>query len=161
CWPVNQLQRPFVRALVAVGGLLGGAYLLARLPNAIWFGCDFSEPMTILDDWTYQLLGLTVPILLYLLVSADRRTTNPFSRTQIRAILWAMALGVGPFGLLTGLGLLNGYWTPVVDLLVFASGIVPVTYLFVFYRGELLIIDRYLNRLVFTAFFLIFWGGVT
>jgi signal transduction histidine kinase len=160
-WPVNQLRYRFVRPLIGVTVLLSGAYLLNRIPQTFAAGCNFSEPLARLDSWTYQSLGLTLPMLLYLLYSADRRTDNPFSRTQIRAMLWAMGLGFGLFGLLMLLGGLNGYWTPAINLLVFASGIVPVTYLFVFYRGELLIIDRYLNRMVFTAFFLIFWGGVT
>ncbi len=161
-WPVNQLRRPAVRIIILVVGLIGLAHMLSVLPDSAWFGCyksvTISTIMESIADWSYSGLILGYLATVYLMISAYRQTDNAFSRLQIRTITWAMGLG---FGAPVLFYLAQIPWGPLGDLTQFISGIVPLTYLFVLYRGQLLAIDRYLNRLVFTCLFVIFWVIVT
>jgi signal transduction histidine kinase len=161
-WPVNQLGRPVVRLMLGVVGLIALVHAVSYVPGSTWFGCHLSEAMGAalysITEWTYS--GLVVGYLgtLYLIFSAYRQTDSPFTRLQIRAIVWAWVLGFSGGAIYAVLYL---PWGPLGDVLQFITGIVPLTYLFVLYRGELLAIDRYLNRLIFTCLFVIFWIVVT
>ncbi len=161
--PINQLRRPITLGLIACVSLIGLINFVSFIMGATWFGCYQSRTWLWLAIVTYFLsLGLPIFSALYLLRSAYRLTANPFSRLQIRAIGWAYGLGLGlPILLFTLPIILNLQSVAPFDIILLLSGIVPITYLFVFYRGELLSIDRYLNRLVFTFLFLVFWVIVT
>ena len=162
-WPINQLRRPAAWVLIGANGLVSLLHIIATTAGANWFGCRQGEAMLSLWPWAYILnIGLPLPSVLYLVGSAYRLSDNPFSRLQIRAIAWAVGLGLGTPLLLSLLPLFLGLpWIAPIEITLLVSGIIPITYLFVIYRGELLLVSRFLNRAVFTLLFFIFWGVVT
>lgn len=160
-WPVNQLKRPIVRVMVAMVGLISFVNIASYLPGVSWFGCtriDAIEGLQAMILWSYQSEILAFFCFFYLILSASHLTHDPFSRLQVRAIAWAVGLG---FGIQVIFQLFSPSWSPIGDVTQLLTGIVPITYLFVFYRGELLSIDRYLNRLVYTFLLVIFWVVIT
>lgn len=158
-WPVNQLRRPLVQWLTGLNGLASLLNLAVTLAGANWFGCYQGVGVLRVLSLTYVLnLSLPLPTVIYLIISAYRSTTNPFSRLQIRAILWAVGLGFGTPLLFSIVPAYLGLsWVAPIEITLLVSGIIPITYLFVLYRGELLFVSRYINRVVFTLLFLIFW----
>ncbi|NIS79996.1 MAG: hypothetical protein GTO14_07270 [Anaerolineales bacterium] len=162
-WPINQINRPIPRLLLIVIGLTSFAHFSVNIVSSTWLGCSQNEIIFGLGGWSYLLnIALPFPMVLYLLSSAYRLTDNPFSRLQIRAIAWAVGLGFGIPLLFSIVPLYLGiHWVAPIETTLLISGIIPLTYLYALYRGELLLIDRYLNRVVFTALFLIFWGATT
>ncbi len=159
-WPVNQIHRAIPRMLLGVTCLTSLVHFSVTLVSSTWLGCSDSEFVLWLGGWSYLMnIALPFPAVLYLLRSAYRLTNNPFSRLQIRAIAWAVGFGFGIPLLLSIVPLYFGIrWVAPIEITLLLSGIIPLTYLFVLYRGELLFIDRFLNRVVFTILFLVFWS---
>lgn len=162
-WPANQLSRTGPRVALGVVTLASILHFGANIAGSPWLGCTPNETVLALGGWSYLLnLALPFPAILYLLGSAYRHSENPLTKLQIRAIIWAIGLGFGIPLLFSIVPLYLGVtWVAPIELTLLVSGIIPLTYLYVLYRGDLLVIDRYLNRLVFTALFLVFWGAVT
>ena len=159
-WPVNQLRRPGAKAIIGLVALVSLAHFVVNLLGEKSFGCYRNEAIMGFASWSYLLnVTLPFPAVLYLLFSAHRLTTNPLSRLQIRAIIWAVVLGFGiPLTLSIIPQYLNLQWVAPIEITLLLAGIISLTYLFVLYRGDLLVIDRYLNRLVFSLLFLVIWG---
>lgn len=162
-WPVNQIHRVIPRMLIGVTGLTGLVHFFMTIVSSTWLGCSDNRFILWLGGWSYLMtISLPFPAVLYLLRSAYRLTGNPFSRLQIRAISWAVGFGFGIPLLLSIVPIYIGIrWVAPIEITLLLSGIIPLTYLFVLYRGELLSVDRFLNRVVFTTLFLVFWSVAT
>jgi signal transduction histidine kinase len=161
-WPVRQIDRPVVRILIAIVAVNGVFHFLSVLAGAAGWGCYQTSWPVITGAVTY-LLGLSLPVVFgaWLLYSAYRRTGNPFSRLQVRAIAWSIALAGIPilsFTIPTALGLPR---LAPFDITLLSTALVPLTYFYAIYRGNLLSVDRYLHRLVYVFFFAAFWVVVT
>ena len=160
-WPVDQLQRKGVRLVLAAMGVVAVSHFALVLMGSVSLGCYTNDQLPRLASWAYlSNVLLPFPIVLGLLLSAYRSTGNPFSRLQIRAISWAVLLG---FGIPLILSVLPEYaelrWVAPIEVTILVSGIIPLTYLFVLYRGDLLRIDRHFHRLIFTLLFIVVWGA--
>lgn len=162
-WPVNQIRHPVVASVVAVLGLNAAIAIAASALGADWNGCHAS-PLVFRFLWAAHSSALLapLPVLLCLLIRAYLKTTNPFTRLQVQTIGWAAGLGFSTPVILSLLpNALGVKWVAPVESTLLVTGIIPVTYLCVIYRGELLTISRYLNRIVFTAVFFLGWTVLT
>lgn len=158
-WPVNLWGRLHVRGLVLLQGILSLAYAAVTVAAMPKFGCYNTDFLFALGGWLYLIcFGLPCLVTLYLLLMAYRLSADPFSRLRIRALALAIAIGMGiPLLFSVVPSFFNLPWVMPPELALLFAGIIPLTYLFAIYKGELLSVNRYLNRTIFMGAFFTVW----
>jgi len=158
-WPANLWGRWRVRALVVLQGVISLVYVGLILDGVPRLGCYPNHLFLTLTDRLYLVcFGLPFPAILYLLFLAYRSSSDPFVRLRIRALFWSVGLGMGiPLLLSVVPSYLGLPWVLPPEMALLFAGIIPLTYLFAMYRGELLMVNGYLNRVIFVGAFFIFW----
>ncbi|MBZ5639325.1 MAG: PAS domain S-box protein [Acidobacteriia bacterium] len=131
--------------IVAAAGWLvafGGALRL-RNPVAAVEGIDRAE---------VGFLGVAAPLAAWLLFQAYRRTASPLHRSQLRWMLWGVAIGLLPFVAIYVLPWAAGAGVPEwADLAVFPMLVVPGAFTVAFARYRLNDLDTLLRRMLAEA----------